>query len=320
MIAIDALPPALQAEYALLYEARAIHDTASLQLAAYGLPLRPAWIVADVKPAPGSGSAMVPGASIQAETGRFVNPGGPAVLMKHGEWQAVATASPSLTAAASYSWTEPLDPRPRVLTPEHLYSPFAYGGTIVFTPQPAAQGLQQFGACRLLFPEWGRLAADALRGGTRLSDLFARAASDKTSLVEVARLATADDGFTATLAFRTLLAAPVAMSHRAGTLFQAAEVRVLSTFVYLSLIAASVDRSAWTAEVEKLVSETNASDRLLAIAYGSFAVTLFANRDAAAMTAARQILGALRKRVQVLGIPLREHSPWLLIFDKSGFT
>jgi hypothetical protein len=317
MIFLDAIPPDLHTEYVLMYEARAIHDTASLQLSDYGLPARPLWIVAIVEPEKGSGSATVPGAYVDPATGRAVSPGGAAVVAKKGKWKAAAAADGSLPRAGDYYWTEPLEQRTRALTAEHFYSPFAYGGTILFRPELNAQGLAQFAAARLLFSEWEQSAIEALRGGNNLSDLFTRAAADPAALADVAKLALSGRGVMSTLAFRSLLANPAALAPRAPILFQITNARVLSTFVYLSLVSPTRDRSAWALEIGKLVGQTKEPDRLLAIAHGAFAATLFG--DPAARASALEIVGALRKRTAALGTPLPQNSPLFLIFKKSGY-
>src|SRR5262245_18568693 len=313
---LDAVPPDLHAEYVLMYEVRAVHDTASLQLADYGLPARPLWIVAAVQPEKTSGSATVPGAHIDPATGGAVGAGGPAVLVKKGQWQAAAAADGSLPRTGTYSWTEPLGQRTRKPTPEHFYSPFAYGGTIVFRPELSAEALAQFAACRLLFPDWKRPAIDALRRGSRLSDLFPRAASEPSALAEVAKMSSASAGLPSTLAFRALLGYPAALAPRAPAFFQSADPKVLSTFVYIALASPTRERSAWTAEIGKLVGATKEPDRLAAIGYGAFAATLFGDPTAAA--GGREIIGALRTRTTALGTPLPKDSPLPLIFKKSG--
>jgi hypothetical protein len=173
-----------------MHEVRAVQDTAFLELSDYGIPSRPLWVVASVTPDKGSGSATVPGAHIDARTGQFVNPsGGAGVLVKKGQWHASATSDPSVARTGTYSWTEPLDPKTRMVTPEDVYSPFAYGGTIVFRPEPQAEGRQQFGACRMIFPEWQDAAAAALRAGPDLVGVLTTAA-DEPPNAELVKLMT----------------------------------------------------------------------------------------------------------------------------------
>jgi len=210
MAYLDALPPDLRPEYALVNEARAIHDTAMLRPADYLPAAGPAWIVAVVNPGSGSGSATVPGAHIEAETGRFLAPSqAEAVVVKTGSWQAVAASNPSEPMGGPYSWTEPLERSVRMPAPEDYYSPFAYGGTIVFRPEPSAGGAEFFGDCGMIFPEWGRSAADALRASPRLTTVFAQAPSDPAALTETARTINGPNGVLAAIAFRMLLDGPV---------------------------------------------------------------------------------------------------------------
>lgn len=322
MIFLDSLPPESHAEYALVYEARAVHDTATLRLSDYGIAAKPAWIVTVVTPANGSGSATIPGAYIEAETGQFVTPErSDTVVVKKGAWQALDTADPLAPKTGNYSWTEPLDRVKRVVTPEDIYSPFSYGGTIVFRPEPKDYGARYFVSCRLLFPEWGRAAAEALKAAPQLMGSLTTASTDNTSWAMVEKLAADDNGVLATVAFRTLLQSPGSFVAWLPALLKATDVKKLSTFAYLSLAVSSAkDRAQRIMELGKLINETKEADRLLAIAYAAFAVNLFATQDTAAVSAANEILGKLRKRVEELHIPIQDHSPWFLIFKKSGLT
>src|SRR6266699_2614025 len=109
MMAFDILPPPEPAAM-LIHDARAVYDTASLRFGDFIVEGRPAWVVAIVIPGPTSGSATVPGAYINAETGQFVTPGNAqTVLVKEGKWRALAASQGSAQyGEGAYSWTETL--------------------------------------------------------------------------------------------------------------------------------------------------------------------------------------------------------------------
>jgi hypothetical protein len=319
MAILDSVPPELQTEYSLVYEARAVYDTSGLQFSTYLTPVA-AWVVAVITPAKGSGAAAVPGAYIEVETGKLHKTGqSELAVTKEGTWRAIAAADDSILAMANYSWSEPLTRRRRTLTPEDFYSPFAYGGTVLFRPEPAAEGVQRFGDCRLLFPEWGRAAADALKAAPQWEGVLGGAAKDQASLAEVHKLAAGNNGILSSIAFRTLLQSPDPFAVWTPALYKAADTRKLSVFVYLGLVASGpTHRPQWVVEFTKLIRETKEPDRLLGIAYAAFAAYLFSGQDAAIVGAASQILGKLRARLEELGTPVPNNSPWFLIFKKAG--
>lgn len=314
MILLDSLPPDLRAEYALAYEARAVHDTATLRYTDYRALTGPAWVVATVVPKTGSGAATVPGAYIDPATGRFVSPAASAaVVVKEGVWRQVAAADRQAPRSASYSWGEPMQGRARGLATDSVYSPFAYGGTVVFVPMPDLQGLAYFGACRMIFPEWGDQAGEALRIAPQLLETTAPA-----PVAELTKAVTGTNGMLSTMALRTAMERGAPLASQAQVLFRAADSRRLSAFVYLSLVAPGTERSAWALELARLIDATQQPDRLLAIAYAAFAVSLFATQDAPARAAARQTLSQLHRRLIDLNMPVAADSVWFLIFKKSG--
>jgi len=320
MILLDTLPDTLRGDYALVYEARVVHDTATLRLSDYHADGGSNWIIATLSPAPGSGSATVPGAYLEAETGRFVNPAqNDALLLKKGTWQALAAGDSTLPGKGEYEWTEPLAQTTRVVLPEDYYSPFAHGGTIVFQWQPDAAGAQRFANSRLLFAEWARAAADSLKTSAHINALLGKLAAQPQTAAEAVQMSRGSNGISATLAFGGLLQQTPGFALQAPTLLRAADARRLSIFVYLGLTAAPAkNRAEWLGLLHHYVMETREPERLLAIAYAAFAAQLFASQDPGSTHAARELMQALHKRVGELGIPIPENSPWTLLFRKSG--
>lgn len=320
MILADTPPTQQQTEYAVIREARTVHDTATLQLADYRMIAESSWIIATVTPTPDSGSASVPGAYIEAETGRYITPEkSEMVLLKKGSWRAIAAGSEHAPVTGQYAWDEPINRRTRAASPEDFYSPFAHGGTIVFQLEPHADAAKRFGACHLIFPEWTQATAESLKASAHISELLAKLAKQPQSTIEVTQMALGNNGISATLAYRSLLQHAPAFTLQAPALLRAADARRLSIFVYLSLTAAPTkDRANWLKLLYQHVMENKQPEHLLAIAYAAFAVQLFSNQDPVSARAARDLLQALHKRVVELGIPLPENSPWTLLFRKSG--
>ena len=320
MTFIDTSPPSLPTPQVVVYEARAVHDTATLQLSDYRPTAESGWIVATVKPAAGSGSATIPGAHIEAETGHLVTPAqSEVVLAKHGGWHAIASGQAGAPASGTYAWNEPMTSSARVSTPEVYYSPFAHGGTVVFQFAPQAEAIQQFGACRLIFPEWAQSVADTLKNSSRIAELIAKLAAQPHAMAEAQQLVLGENGASATLAFRGLLQYAPAFALQAPPLLKMADARRLSIFVYLGLTAAPTKgRAEWFQLLRLQVMETSEPERLLAIAYAAFAVQLFAGQDSGSAHAAQELMQVLHKRVGELGLPMPENSPWTLLFRKNG--
>jgi hypothetical protein len=320
MILSDALSLQQQTEYAVVREARTVHDTATLQLADYRIAVGSGWIVATIEPTSDSGSATVPGAYIEAETGRYVAPTQAEVtLAKSGRWTSIATGYEHAPSSGHYTWNEPMNRRTRALTPEDFYSPFAHGGTVVFQFEPDAKAAQQFGACRLIFPEWAQSAADTLKMSTHIVELLRKLTLTPLSTMEASKLVHGGNGMLATLAFRGLLQHAPAFDSQAPALLKAADARRLSIFVYLGLTAApQKDRTEWLKLLRDCVMDTHEPERLLAIAYAVFAAQLFAGQEPGDAHASHELMQLLHKRVGELGLPMPENSPWILLFHKSN--
>src|SRR5260370_14305605 len=148
------MPPPRTVEISVLHDARAVHDCSNIQFLQFVVNGRPLWVVAQITPGAQSGSATVPGAYIQAETGQLVTPkGSQTVIIKEGKWTLLASGQRTEASGGTYSWTEP-PVKKRLLAPEDHYSPFVSSRTIVFRHQPTADGISQFESVALIFPDW----------------------------------------------------------------------------------------------------------------------------------------------------------------------
>lgn len=140
---IASAPPVTPNALDVLRDLRTIHDVATLRLD----DLVPAWSAAQVVPGPGSGSATVPGAYIEAETGRFVNPAQTALAVSYtGTFRTLA----GVGGSGNYTCTRPLELHQRMPSADDYYSILAYGGTIVYRPNDG----DGFPGAWLIFPEW----------------------------------------------------------------------------------------------------------------------------------------------------------------------
>lgn len=307
----DAVPPLPPTE-ALMHEARAVHDVATLQLSDYRIQAGSSWIVATLAPAADSGAATIPGAYVEAETGQLVNVDQhEPVVMKQGRWQAQAAGDAQAPTQGRYAWTEPMDRPMRKLAPEDLYSPFAHGGTVLFQWRASDDGAPPRHA-HLLFPEWAPYAAQALRASAHLSQTLAEVGAAAPARAEATQLVVGPNAVSATLAFRALLGAADGFAAQAPALLEQAEPRRLSTFVYLGLTAApATDRARWSQVLSRQVTQSTQPERLLAMAHGAYAAALFASE---AQAHALALLDAIHTRVRALGIASGAGTPWQALF------
>lgn len=319
MIVLDNLPTSMQSDYALAYETRAVHDTATLNLRDYLSKGQPDWIIGIVKPAPGSGSATVPGGYLKAETGEFVAPAqGGAVVVKSGHWRSLGAASGAAPPGGQYAWTEALARHARAADPEDFYSPFSYGGAVVFMQIPNASGRDEFAHARLMLPTWEALAPQALRAAPRLLELSDQLTTRASALQEIGGLVADPNGLTAAMALRVALQSTSALAQRSGSLLAAADVRRLSVFTYLILAMSTTERAQWAAQLANQVQATSDPDRFTAMAYAAFAVTLFKPQSPDAIEDARRLLQLLNERTHTLKLQIAPQGHLALIFKKSG--
>lgn len=322
MILADAVPPDFQVEYVVVAQARAVHDTATLKLPDYRMSKGSGWAVAVVDPAKDSGTVQVPGAYIEANTGKYVQPdGAQSVVVMKGAWRALATADASVPGKGDYSWSEIPKQRVRVPKPEQFYSPFANGGTVVFQWEPTAQDGAKFGATRMIFPEWAQDAAETLRSAPGLEEKLAALTHAASTPSQAEGLLSEKNNLSSILALNALLRGPDSGGTvaRMPALLDAADARKLSVLVYLCLAASAAgDRPQLVAEIKALIGETTDPARLAGIAYATYAVALFDPTDTSARDAAHDVLATLKQRTTALNVPMDAQSPWTLIFEKMG--
>lgn len=139
-------------------ETRMVHDVATLKPSDYRAADGASWVISTVTPAADSGTNVTGTTYFDTAKGQTVPvPDARRRYVNRGTWQVIASSSPSVPATGRYDWLTlawlPINRRPLPQTPEHLYSPFIRGGTIVYRWNPAAEGGEQFGNVRMIFPE-----------------------------------------------------------------------------------------------------------------------------------------------------------------------
>ncbi|WP_230684326.1 hypothetical protein [Burkholderia cepacia] len=297
-----------------------VHDVATLKPSDYRSADGQSWVIADITPAKDSGAAVTGTSYFDTAKGQTVPvPDARRRYANRGTWQVVASSSPSVPATGRYDWLTlawlPINRRPLPQTPEHLYSPFIRGGTIVYRWNPAAEGGEQFGSVRMIFPEWKQQVADALRSAPP-------SLPDGTSATPPAldRLKADRNPMTAVLDFGDALREePVErIVARLPGLLQVNDLHELSAIVFLCLSGSRAeDRPRFAEAINGSITATDDSARLLAIAYGAFAAGRsrpYPFNDAGQTARINDVFGALKRRTSALGVPIAEGSPWYEFF------
>lgn len=289
-----------------------IHDCSLLTLAELTAESTNQWVLAIVEPAPNSGSATIPGASIDGKTGKISVPaGGDAVIRKMGTYERQAAHGIDWVAKENYSWTEPLDKRMRGLAPEDCYSPFAQGGVIYFRPVAGKSGLAQFGRVRLLPQDWAVTFPQAAayvrtQPGVPANDLLKRLLNSQNTVV-------------ALLAFREL----VAEHHLSGSEFlsplERARGALRAVMARLVLDHEQPVRPGTTA-LDGLVERATQRDALLPLASAAFSAVQFGAATPDISARARAFFGRVRQQAEKLPPTPGVADPLPLMARLLGFS
>ncbi|KFG98582.1 hypothetical protein GQ56_0103470 [Burkholderia paludis] len=296
-------------------ETRMVHDVATLKPADYRSADGASWVISRITPAQDSGANVTGTSYFDTAKGQTVPvPDARRRYANRGTWEVVASSGASVPATGRYDWLTlawlPINRRPLPQTPEHLYSPFLRGGTIVYRWNPAAEGGEQFGNVRMIFPDWTQQVADALRAPPT-------SAAGKPPLDRVEQ---DHNPMTAVLDFGDALRdEPVdKIVARLPGLMRAAEPHELSALVFLCLSASrDADRAHFIDTIDTSIGSIDDNARLLAIAYGAFAAGRsrpYPFNDAAQKASINTVFTALRQRVSALNVPVDNGSPWYEFF------
>lgn len=307
-----ALPPSTVAA-----ETRMVHDVATLRPSDYRSADGTAWVIATITPAADSGAPVTGPTYFDTATRQTVAvPDARRRYANRGTWQVVATSSPAVPATGRYDWLTlawlPINRRPLPQTPEHLYSPFIHGGTIVYRWNPAAQGGEQFGNVRMIFPAWQQPVADVLRSAP--DDAAQLAASAAAPALE--RVVHDDNPMLAVLDFGTALQEEPAerIAARLPALLRAHDLHEVSALVFLCIAEArEAERPRLVEAINGAIFSIDDGPRLLAIAYGAFAAGRAKQRpfsDAAQTARIGDVFAALKQRTTALGVPVGHGTPW----------
>ncbi|KVG68272.1 hypothetical protein ACRS8P_03980 [Burkholderia cenocepacia] len=304
-------------------ETRMVHDTATLNPSDY----RPAdgspWVIADLAPAPDSGAAVSGDTYFDTAKQRTVPvPDARRRYANRGTWTLVASSSPSVPSTGRYDWLTLAWPsairRPIPNTPEHLYSPFIHGGTIVYRWHPSADGGEQFGAVRMIFPEWKQPVAEMLRSAA--ADDARTPSSKRPHEPALDRAVHDTNPMAAVLDFGAALRDEPAerIVARLPALLRTHDAHETSAVVFLCLSAArEEDRQRFVEAIDASIADIDDPARLLAIAYGAFAADRLLPRplrDVAHIARINDIFAALKQRTTALGVPVAQGSPWYEFF------
>ncbi|RQS26712.1 hypothetical protein DIE03_23075 [Burkholderia sp. Bp8992] len=297
-------------------ETRMVHDVATLQPADYRSADGASWVISTITPARDSGENVTGTTYFDTAKGRTVPvPDARRRYANRGTWQVIASSSPSVPATGRYDWLTlawlPINRRPLPQTPEHLYSPFIRGGTIVYRWNPAAEGGEQFGNVRMIFPEWTQQVADALRS-------VQNGASSTPPALE--RLKTDGNPMAAVLDFGAALQEEPAerIVAQLPALLRVKDRHELSALVYLCLSTPHAeDRPRFVETINQAIADTDDRARLLAIAYGAVAAGRTQPvpfRDSTLRALIDDVFGVLKRRTAALGVPVGEGTPWYEFF------
>ncbi|MDN7578774.1 hypothetical protein [Burkholderia orbicola] len=302
-------------------ETRMVHDVATLKLSDYRSADGASWVISTITPAAGSGANVTGDTYFDTAKGRTVPvPDARRRYANRGTWQVVASSSPAVPATGRYDWLTlawlPINRRPLPQTPEHLYSPFIRGGTIAYRWNPAAEGGEQFGNVRMIFPEWAQQVADVLRSAPGAVQDSASSAPQPA----LDRLKANTSPMTAVLDFSDALREEPAerIVARLPALLRVKDRHELSAIVYLCLsMPRDEDRPRFVETINATIAETDDRTRLLAIAYGAFAAGRTQSvpfRDQTLNARINDVFGALKQRTAALGVPVEQGSPWYEFF------
>ncbi|KVL18845.1 hypothetical protein [Burkholderia sp. MSMB1826] len=302
-------------------ETRMVHDVATLKRSDYRSADGASWVISTITPAADSGASVTGTTYFDTAKGRTVAvPDARRRYANRGTWQVVASSSPSVPATGRYDWLTlawlPINRRPPPQTPEHLYSPFIRGGTIVYRWNPAAEGGEQFGNVRMIFPEWTQQVADALRS----APAAVQDGASPTPPPALDRVKAETNPMTAVLDFGDALREePVErIVARLPALLRVQDRHELSALVFLCLSAArDEDRPRFVETINATIATIDDRARLLAIAYGAFAAgrtqpVPFGDRTLDMLI--DDVFGALKQRTAALGVPVALGTPWYEFF------
>lgn len=285
----------------LYYDARSVHDMAQLRFDAIASDPLKTWALVRIVAEPHSGSATIPGAYVEAETGRVVIPPGDekaTVIIKEGSWEVIASlqeGNPPSPKAGKYSWTEPLVKK-RKLDPEDVYSAFGKSGILLSRLNPEAKDAKKFEPSYLIPTQWENAILPAYQQFKTNSGLFNGQLS-RTQTNRVAQLLRSDNPILSAMAFRRLIETEKLDEESIISAVQQADGHKKAVYIYVLLTRPENAKEDAVLNLLKHVAESaKGADDLRSIALGSFAAAVFASDSKNGQALGRQLLATLRER------------------------
>lgn len=295
----------LQVSQSDLYkQARSVHDISALPFESISKAAGQNWVVIRVTPQTNSGSATIPGAYIEAETGRVVIPSDSAapVITKQGTWELIAAlqkgGSP-IPRVGRYSWNEPID-RKRQTNPEDIYSPFTNGGILFCRLNLNEKGAEQFQPCYLVPDEWQNDVIAAHEQAKR----HPKSSMGPATRLQARRLAqmTADKNpILALHAFQSLIRDQQSDPKTLGSILETSREQRRAVFIYVVVVNPTTVIENTRNTLKRLIANSAKADELKPIALGAFAAVLFQPHSKDAQAIAGELLVAIRDRAAEIG-------------------
>ena len=309
---ISTLPPQQQVEFSILHDARCVHDIATINYAEYVAGKGAKWALIGITPDKESGTSTIPGGYVNAETGAVVvPPDGQLVQVKKGTFELLAGSGAALPDSGRYDWREPVEEERRGVRAEDVYSPFCYGGTLLFVPDNGQPPQAYYQVAALLFPQWSNYAAPAIAAYAGHSETLY---SEKTgNAADLSRLLKNPNPLLAAFGFRKAL--------RSGQFIPDAFASLSreQAAVYTGIAirdAAAPKWAEWEADMRKAIRATTDAGQLEAIATGAFTPLLFGCTEAIGARA-RDILHEVRRKAAATS-QLAYSQKLAFIFQRAG--
>ena len=317
---------------ALYRDMRSVYDTASLRFKDFVANGKPDWTLAIVTPALWSGSATIPGAYIVAETGKIVTPPNPhEVIVRKGDWVAIASAQATTKKSGSYSWSDPVvEPchrcppwRPVI---EDIYSPFDYSPSgqediVLFRFDPAAKDRKQFISARLLFDSWTIDVEPAFEFVAGHPGLLEDGQTSTNELPILKDLLSGTNRLLAVEAFRELVESRQMTPAMAQEQISKKGNKLCAVFSYLILASSATENLP--PQLNQVIRNSYDPATLRSVALGAFAAAWMKPGTDVSSRALATLKAVATQTRALYGTPANEKDPYkdaylTLIFQQTG--
>jgi hypothetical protein len=294
-----------------LYDTRVTNDMSALRFEDVEKSGQDDWIVIKIMAGQFSGSGTIVGAAIEAETGRMIEastgslltaPAGQMGIVEAGSWQLVsAVGNYTGTRAGEYTWIEPVQSRIKGLEPQHLYRPFAKGGTVLCRHNRGLSDIGEFNPVYLLPSGWESAVRPAYESYQQHPELFAGPSlrSQPDGLVQLLH---SDNPLVSTHAFRAMLENGLLSTQLLEDALGRSAGYQRAILVYLLLLhPEQIDEAELTRKLTELVDGARTAQELRPIAIGTVTLSLLHRHLPTSQRLAPRFLGTLSNRSLALG-------------------